>query len=101
MCQLFTKLGDLIKGGIEMLSPERAEGGPVSGSVFAKRLAWAIDLTEAVVSGATAAVLCEEPSLWEASRGYSGAWLKVKSIYHTREQSCSGEGCWDSATKIS
>lgn len=62
LCVSSSKLGDLIKGGIEMLSPERAEGGPVSGSVFAKRSTWAIYLTETVVSGATAAVLFEEPS---------------------------------------
>lgn len=48
---------------MEMLSPERAEGEPVSGSVFAKCSARAIYLTEAVPSGATAAVLYEEPSL--------------------------------------
>lgn len=39
LCVSSSKLGDLIKGGIEMLSPEKAEGGPVSGTVFAKRSA--------------------------------------------------------------
>lgn len=48
---------------MEMLSPERAEGEPVPGSVFAKCSVWAIDLTEAVTSGTTATVLYEEPSL--------------------------------------
>lgn len=73
VCQLFKV--DLINGGMEMLSPEREEGGPVSGSVFAKRSARVIYLTEAVTSGTTAAVLYEGPrncvssSQWSLTQG--------------------------------
>lgn len=52
MCASSFKLDDLIKGGLEMLSPKRIEGEEsISGRVFAKCSVWAVYLTETIAHG--------------------------------------------------
>lgn len=78
---------------MEVLPPERAEVGSVSGRVFAKCSAQDIYLTGAVPSGATATVSYEEAGLRNCV-SYSGAEFNVKIAHHTREQACPGKDCW-------
>lgn len=77
---------------MEVLPPERAEAGSVSGGVFAKCSAWATYLTGAAPSEATATVFYEEAGL-RSCVSYSGAEFKVKIAHHTREQACPEKDC--------
>lgn len=86
------RLNDLIKGGMEMLSPERVEGEEsVSGSIFAQCSTWAVYLLEPFPMEATATVLQRRKlSLRKDSWLHSWAELNTQVVSYRRGQSGPG-----------